>query len=97
LHHPWSVNETKIPWFSDDAHFSTPVNIKVTGRRLDGDAAPPESEGPNIAQARRGDPFAGPGGIDFMGSSMKFPIPGCGEITARMNDTELRFVTYVKR
>ena len=93
LHHPWSVHETKIPWFSDDAHFPTPVNMKVTGRRLDGHASPPKSHGPHIAQSR--DRFGRPG-IDFITSSMEFPTPGCWEITARMNDTELRFVTYVK-
>jgi hypothetical protein len=40
---------------SKRAYVSTesPVNMKVTGRRLDGDAPPPKSDRPNIEIAQR--------------------------------------------
>jgi hypothetical protein len=94
LNHSWSVRQS-VRWFSDDAPVPAPVNLKITGRRLDPDVAfladpnlrdsvPKFSEGPGVAA--RG---------NLMLSTVVFPTPGCWEITARMNDTELRFVTYI--
>jgi len=79
-------------WFSEDAKFPNPVNLMATGRRLDGDAQPPGFLGANVAQSLD---RPGRSGISFITSSMKFPAAGCWEITARMNDTELKFVTNV--
>jgi len=94
LNHSWSVRQS-VRWFSDDAPVPAPVNLKITGRRLDPDVAfladpnlrdsvPKFSEGPVVAA--RG---------NLMLSTVVFPTSGCWEITARMNDTELRFVTYI--
>jgi hypothetical protein len=94
LNHSWSVRQS-VRWFSDDAPVPAPVNLKITGRRLDPDVAfladpnlrdsvPKFFEGPGVAA--RG---------NLMLSTVEFPTSGCWEITARMNDTELRFVTYV--
>ena len=69
--------------------------MKITGRRLDPDVAYvagqnlPDS-GPKFFQ---GPSVGGRGNLILAG--LDFPSPGCWEITARLNDTELRFVTYV--
>ena len=93
LTHQWSTRQSVL-WFSDDASFPAPVNLKITGRRLDPDvafladpnlrdSAPKFSEGPRVARG------------NLMLSTVVFPTAGCWEITALMNDTELRFVTYI--
>ena len=94
LNHSWSVRQS-VRWFSDDAPVPAPVNLKITGRRLDPDvafvadpnlrdSAPKFSEGPNVAA--RG---------NLMLSTVVFPTSGCWEITARLNDSEIRFVTFI--
>jgi len=94
LNHSWFERQS-VRWFSDDVPVPAPVNLKITGRRLDPDAAflsdpklrdsvPKFSEGPGVA-----------GRGNLMLSTVVFPTPGCWEITARMNDVELRFVTYI--
>jgi hypothetical protein len=94
LNHLWALRQS-VRWFSDDAAVPAPVNLKITGRRLDPDVAfmadpnlrdsvPKFSEGPGVAA--RG---------NLMLSTVVFPTPGCWEITARMNDTELRFVIEI--
>jgi hypothetical protein len=90
----WYEQMNKIVWFSDDVHFPRQVDLKVTGRRLDGDATPPKFEGPHVARALDSSGKPQPG-HDFITSSMKFPAPGCWEITAEMNGTKLTFVTDV--
>lgn len=92
LVHPWYQHQTKIPWFSDDAQFPNPVNLTATGHRLDGPSPVPEFGGANIARSTDRN---GGSTISFITSSMKFPEAGCWEITARMNDSVLRFVTNV--
>jgi hypothetical protein len=95
LTHSWTVNQMSVRWFSDDAH-ATPFNMTITGRRLDPDvsyvassnanlldSAPKFSQGPSRTQG------------NLILSAIDFRTPGCWEITARLNDTELRFVTYV--
>jgi hypothetical protein len=90
----WYEQMNKIVWLSDDVRFPRQVDLKVTGRRLDGDAPPPKFEGPHVARAL--DPSGQPKpGHDFITSSIKFPAPGCWEITAQMNGTKLTFVTDV--
>jgi hypothetical protein len=94
LSHSWTQSQS-VRWFSDDAAVPAPVNLKITGRRLDPDvafvadpnlrdSAPKFSQGPAVAT--RG---------NLMLSTVVFPTAGCWEITARMNDAELRFVTYI--
>ena len=91
----WTVHQ-QVRWFSDDAH-ATPFNMTITGRRLDPDVsyaassnANPQDSAPKFSQA--------PGRTDgnLILSTVDFRTPGCWEITARLNDTELRFVTYVR-
>jgi hypothetical protein len=90
----WTVRQ-QVRWFSDDAPSVGPVNLKITGRRLDPDvafsanpnlrdSAPTFIQNPTITTRKT-----------LMLSSVAFPTAGCWEITARMNDTELRFVTYI--
>ena len=78
-----------------DVPVPTPINLKITGRRLDPDVAyvaaqylpdsgPKFFQGPSVAT--RG---------NLILSGLDFPSRGCWEITARLDDTELRFVTYV--
>lgn len=97
LNTPWSVHQRSVRWFSDDAQSPAPVNLQVTGHRLDPDvtfmadpklrdSAPKFTERPAVAS--RG---------YLILSSIEFPTPGCWEITARMNATELRFIAYVQR
>lgn len=100
---PWRVQQS-TRWFSDDIKRPAPVNLKITGRRLDPDvafiadprlrdSAPKFSEGPTIAGGRDA---TGPVKVEFALATIKFPTSGCWEITARLNETELRFVTYVQ-
>ena len=95
LTHSWTVHQMSVRWFSDDVPVPTPINLKITGRRLDPDVAyvaaqylpdsgPKFFQGPSVAT--RG---------NLILSGLDFPSPGCWEITARLDDTELRFVTYV--
>jgi hypothetical protein len=58
--------------------------MTISGRRLDGDPVPLRSI---IAPGHDGD--------DFQPSSLIFATPGCWEVTARINDTDMTFVTRV--
>jgi hypothetical protein len=93
LNHSWSIRQS-VRWFSDDAPSARSV-LKITGRRLDPDVSfladpnlrestPKFVEGPALTAQGMG-----------LLSTVAFPTAGCWEITARMNDTELRFVTYI--
>jgi hypothetical protein len=95
LNQTWTVRQVNSRWFSDDAHATPPpLNMKLTGRRLNPDVAyvaNPNPPGPRFAQ--------GPSitrGTLILGS-IEFPSIGCWEVTARLNDTELRFVVYIER
>jgi len=94
LTRPWYQHMNKIPWFSDAIRYPDPVDLKVTSRRLDGDAPPAEFKGLNVARTLD---LAGKPAYDFLTASMKFPTAGCWEITAQMNETKLTFVTDVQR
>lgn len=101
---PWRVHQTNTRWFSDDIHWPAPVDLKITGHRLDPDVAfiadprlrdsvPRFSDGPKIAREKDA---TGPAKVDFVLASIEFPTSGCWEITARLNEAELKFVTYVQ-
>lgn len=60
--------------------------LQIEGRRLDGTAAPLRSEVPN-----------GYGDIGFQSSYVIFPTPGCWEVTARVGEAQLVFVTRVTK
>jgi hypothetical protein len=94
LTHSWTVHQMSVRWYSDDAPIPKPINLKITGRRLDPDVAyvvaqniqdsgPKFSSGPSPTRG------------NLILSGLEFPSPGCWEITASLNGTELRFVTYV--
>ena len=59
--------------------------LKIEGRRLDGAAPPLESQ---IACCGYGD-------IGFQPTYLIFPLPGCWEVTGRVGDASLTFVTRV--
>lgn len=58
--------------------------LEITGRRLDADAPPLRSEVPD-----------GYGEIGFHASYVIFPTPGCWEVTARVADAIVTFITEV--
>jgi hypothetical protein len=60
--------------------------LGIEGRRLDAPAPPLRAEVPE-----------GYGEFGFQASSLIFPTPGCWEVTARVADTTLTFVTRVVR
>jgi len=72
----------KWPWIP-----AVPVQPTVTGRRLDGAAAP--------AWAALNGPAATQDYQRFYPSYLIFPTPGCWEITARIGAASLTFVTLV--
>ncbi|MEV2271298.1 hypothetical protein [Nonomuraea africana] len=59
-------------------------DLKITGRRLDGPAAPARSEVPE-----------GYGDTGFQATGVYFPVAGCWEITGRVGPDSLTFVTSV--
>jgi hypothetical protein len=59
------------------------ATLTVTGRRLDGNTPPLDADVPS-----------GYGG-DYQASAVFFPSAGCWEVTARADESELRFVTLV--
>jgi hypothetical protein len=61
-----------------------PGRLEITGQRLDGQAQPLTSSVPD-----------GYGNIGFQATSLSFPTPGCWQVTARVGDAELTFVTRV--
>lgn len=58
--------------------------LEITGRRLDADAPPLRASIPD-----------GYGDIGFQASGLIFPTPGCWEVTGRVGDASLTFVTRV--
>jgi hypothetical protein len=58
--------------------------LTIEGRRLDGDAAPLRSEVNN-----------GYGDSGFQASYVIFPTPGCWEVTGRVADASVTFITRV--
>jgi hypothetical protein len=58
--------------------------LRIEGRRLDGHASPLQSEVPS-----------GYGPTGFQASYVIFPTPGCWEVTGRVADARVTFVTMV--
>lgn len=61
-----------------------PGQLKIEGRRLDASAPPLRAEIPN-----------GYGDSGFQATYLIFSTPGCWEVTARVGDASLTFVTMV--
>ncbi len=61
-----------------------PGQLTIGGRRLDGPAPPLWARVPS-----------GYGGIGFQATALIFPTPGCWEVTGRIGDKALTFVTEV--
>jgi hypothetical protein len=97
LTHSWTVRQMSVRWFSDDVPIPRPINLKIAGRRLDPDVAYVVAQNQNLPDSGpkffEGPSVAARGNLIL--SALDFPSPGCWEITARLNDTELRFVTYI--
>jgi hypothetical protein len=70
---------TKLGWWRNVSG-----SVQISGRRLD---AP--------APALQGQGSEGYGRIGFQASGVDFPTEGCWEVTGRVGDAELTFVTYV--
>ena len=58
--------------------------LQISGRRLDGPAPPLEAGVPD-----------GYGSTGFQASGVSFPTEGCWEVTGRVGDAQLTFVTFV--
>lgn len=69
----------KFPWVRGVAG-----ELTITGRRLDAPAPPPRTSIPD-----------GYGLTGFQSSGIYFPTEGCWEITGRVGDANLTFVTLV--
>ena len=63
---------------------AVPGRLRIEGRRLDGPAPPLRS---NIPE--------GYGESGFQSTGLFFPAPGCWEVTGRVGDASLTFVTLV--
>jgi hypothetical protein len=61
-----------------------PGKLRITGRRLDGDAPPLSAHIPD-GYGRRG----------FQATGILFPTEGCWEVTGAVGDTKLTFVTLL--
>ena len=93
-HEPGHENEVqplteKTFWMSVDFHWRTeyPPKLKVTGRRLDGDAQP-------LLTMRATNAFIGP--ATSMLTGVYVPTPGCWEITGEYAGEKLSYVVWVK-
>ena len=92
---PWLINSDRTIWAPEQPYIArTPVNtiwmrpanteLKVTGRRLDGDA-PQLQAGP-----------AAPYSTGYIAIGLTFPAAGCWEITATAGSSKLTFITNVR-
>jgi hypothetical protein len=91
-HEPWNGDLTvKISWGSVDFYWQKEPrpNLKITGRRLDGEA-PPLLVAP---MTHIMGPNAGHGSIM---SGVYVPTPGCWEITGEYRGEKLSFVVWVQ-
>ena len=79
----------KLFWGSVDFDWKTeyPPPIKVTGKRLDGDAPP-------LLTMRATNAFPGPGAAMLVGAYV--PTSGCWEITGEYKGEKLSFVVWVQ-
>ena len=63
-----------------------PGQLRIEGRRLDAPASPLRAHVPN-----------GYGEIGFQATALVFSSPGCWEVTGRVGDASLTFVTKVEK
>jgi hypothetical protein len=63
-----------------------PGQLRIEGRRLDASAPPLRGEVPS-----------GYGALGFQASYVVFPMPGCWEVTGRVGDASVTFVTMVAK
>src|SRR3989449_11447166 len=61
-----------------------PGHLKIEGRRLDAPASPLRAEVPS-----------GYGDLGFQATYLIFPTPGCWEVTGRIGEASVTFVTFV--
>ena len=73
----------KWPWWRGEG---TVGRLSIEGRRLDSQAPP-----------LRADILEGYGESGFQASGLIFPTAGCWEVTGRVGDASLTFVTLVSR
>lgn len=71
----------KFPWWRVQSG-----KLRVEGRRLDGGSLPLRAEIPS-----------GYGDSGFQASALIFPRPGCWEVTGRVGEARLRFITLVEK
>lgn len=76
-----SLGDLKWAWYR-----FVPGKLTIEGRRLDGPADPLRAEIPD-----------GYGDIGFQVSGLTFPTGGCWEVTGRVADASLTFVTWVEQ
>ncbi len=69
----------KEGWFRPEG-----AKLEITGRRIDGQAAPLEADVPCCYPTR------------FQATGLYFPTPGCWEVTAKAADRALTFVVAVE-
>ncbi len=69
----------KFPWWR-----GREGQLRIEGRRLDGSAPPLRARIPN-----------GYGATGFQATALIFPTPGCWEVTGRVEEANLTFVTLV--
>ena len=71
--------EIKVPWWRG-------VNgrLTITGRRIDAEGSPLSAWIPG-GYGRRG----------FQSTAITYPTPGCWEVTGRVGEASLRFVTLI--
>lgn len=72
-------NGNKVGWFRPEG-----TTLEITGRRLDGQAAPLEAHIPCCYPTR------------FQATGLYFPTEGCWEVTAKAADSLLSFVVWVE-
>lgn len=75
----------KVPWWADGVE----GGLEISGRRLDGHASPLRS------RINSGAPQTGFSGDAFWSSAIIFPTEGCWEISGKVDDITLTFVTLV--
>ncbi len=87
----WDIGyRQKIVWFTEGYVFGQSPNpqLTITGRRLDGSAAPLIFDSAN--GSRTGDLG------NFIMSAVNFPTAGCWEITGHLDGTDLSYVVLVR-
>lgn len=72
----------KWPWWR-----GVPGELSIEGRRLDAPAAPLRAEARSSGYGRAG----------FLPSTIYFPTEGCWEVTGRVGEASLSFVTLVRK